>query len=343
MNRLTIALVRSPRRNLKRFMSIVAVPATIIVTAAVSPAAAQKKILADDWSRGQLFELMGQYIEGKTPASDFQQFAFRGNFSFPHDAVWRNPVLEQDPRMDQIFGVALSHHNTDNCHCKIDWGLLAEQKVAFAYLKATQGIDYYDPKFDDYLQGIRALHADNRIQVGAFHFLSASGSAESQADNFRDVVGTKLGANDLTPSLDVEWDVRTANGKVILGPDGKPKDFWVGTDGKTILSRVLQWLKIVETRTHKIPIIYTNQVWWSDRIGNAGTIQQSLAHYPVWISDLSSKGLAVEQPYVYKGAWNLWQFSFTAAALKGGLPPGGTVDADVFDGSPDAFAKALKQ
>jgi lysozyme len=309
----------------------------------VSAQSPDKIPLTDDASRGQLFELMGQTIEAQTAPADFTQFAFRANFRFPHDAIWRNPVLDQDPRTDQIFGVDVSHHNTDNCNCKINWGLLADQKVSYAYLKATQGIKWYDKTFGPHLKDLRALPSGKKIEVGAYHFLSADGSGENQAENFLDVVGTKLGADDLTPSLDVEWDVRTdAQGHLILGPDGKAKDFWKGTDGAVILQRTLAWLKVVEERTHKIPIVYTNKNWWDERIGKAGTIEQALSHYRVWISDLSSKGLKVEQPYLYKGTWHLWQFSFTATAEKGGLPPGRAIDADIFDGTPEMFAKLLK-
>jgi hypothetical protein len=61
----------------------------------------EKMPLTDDASRGQLFELMGQTIEAQTAPSDFTQFAFRAAFRFPHDAIWRNPVLDEDPRADQ--------------------------------------------------------------------------------------------------------------------------------------------------------------------------------------------------------------------------------------------------
>jgi lysozyme len=299
--------------------------------------------LTSDASRGELFELMGRIVEGQTPAGDFSQFAFRTNFRFPHDAIWRNPALEEDLRTGQIFGIDISHHLTDACRCKIDWALLADQKVFFVYLKATQGTRYFDRSFDPNLQGIRSLPAPKKIQVGAFHFLSADGSGEDQAQNFLDVIGSKLGESDLTPSLDLEWDVRTdASGKVILGPDGKPKDFWKGIDGSEILNRVLAWLKVVQSHTKKVPIVYTNPIWWEERIGNSGTIEKSLSQYRVWISDLSSKGLKVEQPYNYKGDWHLWQFTFTATAEKGGLPPAHSVDADVFDGDAASFERLLK-
>lgn len=302
----------------------------------------QKTALTDDPSRGDLFRLMGETLESKVPASDFSQFAFRANFRFPHDALWRNPVTDEDPRTNQTFGIDISHHTTDDCHCRIDWLRIADQKVSFVYLKASQGVSSYDRSFKPNVDGLRALPPDKKIAIGAFHFLSADGSAGDQAANFLGVVGAQLGADDLIPSLDLEWDVRMANGKVVLDPDGRPKDYWKRTDGKVILERVRGWLQAVKDKTGKTPIVYTNQTWWSERMNGVGTIEEALPAYPVWISDLSSKGLKIEDPYVYKGKYHLWQFSFTAAADNGGLPPGKKVDADVFQGDAAAFLAAMK-
>ena len=97
-------------------------------------------------------------------------------------------------------------------------------------------------------------------------------------------------------------------------------------------TRARPTLDVVEKATHKTPVVYTNAFWWKERIGPIGSMQKALGHYPIWISDLSAKGLKVEQPYIYKGGWYMWQFTFTARPEKGGLPPGGSVDADVFAG-----------
>ncbi|PDS49753.1 hypothetical protein CO662_22030 [Rhizobium anhuiense] len=303
-----------------------------------------KRPLTDDPSRGELFEMMGEELQKTTPASEFSQFAFRANFRFPHDALWKNPSKEEYPRTNQTFGIDVSHHTTDDCKCRIGWSRIAEQKVAFAYLKATQGVDYFDRSFRPNVEALRALPADKKIAIGAYHFLSADGSAEDQAENFLEVVRKQLGADDLTPSLDLEWDVRVKNGKTILAPDGRPLDFWMERklSGPEILNRVHSWLRIIEETTGKKPLVYTSQTWWNERMGGVGSIEQALAGYRIWITDLSSKGLKVEQPYVYKGKWHLFQFTFTASADKGGLPAGKKVDANVFEGDVSKLLASLK-
>jgi hypothetical protein len=135
-----------PRGRIRTFIAAFSV--LFGVGAPIAPAQEAKTPLTTDASRGELFELMGQIVEAQTPPGKFSQFAFRANFRFAHDALWRNPVLDVDPRSNQIFGIDISHHLTDKCKCKVDWALLADQKVAFAYLKATQGVSYYDRSFD---------------------------------------------------------------------------------------------------------------------------------------------------------------------------------------------------
>ena len=314
------------------FVAVSTILAAETACPTVVKAAQGKVALVDDRSRGQLFEAMGEDLESPAPASDVALFAFRAAFRFPHDALWRNPVLNAEPRTGQIFGIDVSHHNVGECHCKLDWAALAQQHIRFAYLKATQGANYYDDQFDNYLHGIRTLLPAKRIEVGAYHFLSADGSAQDQAENFTSVIDGKVGEEDLRPSLDLEWDVRTSGGHVILGANGKAKDFWVGTDSRDILAKTLKWLELVERHTHKTPVVYTNAGWWRERIGPLSGMQAALGRFPVWISDLSSKGLRVEQPYVYQGNWYMWQFTFTATFENGGLPSGSTVDADVFKG-----------
>jgi lysozyme len=298
--------------------------------------------LTDDWSRDQLFNLMSSYVQAEKPPSETTQFAFNASFRFAHDALWRNTALDQDPRVKQIFGIDVSHHNVDACHCDIDWNALANQKITFAYLKATQGTRYFDKTFDRNVRGIRALPPGKRIQLGAYHFLSAEGSGRDQAANYLEVTKSKIGDDDLAPVVDLEWDVRLgANKRVVKGRDGRPYDFWTPIAGKEILKRTIEYLETVRKATHKVPVVYTNQVWWRERIGLDATMV-ALAPYRLWISDLSKSGLLLERPALHQGPWDLWQFTFSATADEGGLPPGSRVDASVFDGTAEQFVSDLK-
>ena len=88
------------------------------------------------------------------------------------------------------WGIDLSHHNTVT-----DW---SQVEVDFVILKATEGATYKDPKFKKYLKEAKSYN----INVGAYHFMTTSSSAEAQFENFKNVVNRD--DIDLIPVLDIE-------------------------------------------------------------------------------------------------------------------------------------------
>ena len=60
-----------------------------------------------------------------------------------------------------VVGVDVSHHQDD-----IDWPKVSQSNVRFAYIKATEGGDYVDPKFTDNWKQARAAG----LAVGVYHF-----------------------------------------------------------------------------------------------------------------------------------------------------------------------------
>lgn len=86
-------------------------------------------------------------------------------------------------------GYDISHHNKN-----IKWDKL---KVKFVYLKATQGIKFVDPKYNEY----KTKAKQSQMLVGAYHFMNPKQSGKSQFQHFKSVVGKDI---DLIPVLDVE-------------------------------------------------------------------------------------------------------------------------------------------
>lgn len=299
--------------------------------------------LTNDLSRGERFELMLSELSEDPSLSNVQrrQFAFPLAFVFPHDAKYRNALTETEPRSNQIFGIDLSHHNIDNCRCDIDWLRLRRQEVQFAYLKVSQGTRSYDAAFAIYRKGAQAVAAPDRIPTGGYHFLSADGSAKDQAANFILRAGP-IGTTDLPPVLDLEADVRKgADGKIVLGKDGKPRDFWDSTPGDEILRRAVAYMDAVAAATGRSPIVYTNAQWWKTRVGDGSKIS-AFDKYTVWTADWSRDGLKLEKPSVPgNSAWTLWQFTSTARMATGGVGTGQSVDANVFNGTSQQFRTAM--
>lgn len=312
-------------------------------------ASAADKPLTDDPSRSDLFALMTSYKADAAPAPERQKYAFPLTFSFPHDAKWKDPILDDAPRSSQLFGVDLSHHNADDCHCMPNFAAMYDQEVRYAYLKASQGVQGFDNYYIRYRNAAKSVPADHRLMLGAYHFLSADGSGVAQAAHFLTVTRGTISADDLPPTLDLEWDVRVGpDHKVITDPNGKAHDFWTGPPGSNtpvppdeILRRTLAYLSAVKAATGRIPLVYTNREWWRQRIGSESRIA-ALSGYPIWIADYGTSGRAVETPsMVNNGQWLLWQFSNKGRFTTGGLPSARTIDVNVFSGSVASFRTAM--
>ena len=101
---------------------------------------------------------------------------------------WRGLILfsqESDPGQWEVFGVDASVYQGE-----VDWTVLAEQGVDFAFLKATEGSSLQDIRFARNWAGAQ----DAGIRVGAYHFFSYDSSGETQAENFISAVPAIPGA-----------------------------------------------------------------------------------------------------------------------------------------------------
>lgn len=145
---------------------------------------------------------------------------------------------------------------------------------------------------------------------------------------------------DLPPSLDVEWDIRISGGKVVLGTDGKPLDYWTNVAAEQILERMDVWLSYVEKELGRVPVIYTSRAWWRGKLKDEALIQK-FARYKIWLADYSASGRGTEKPAEFRlHPYSLWQFS-DSGAVKGGTDTGNDlgIDVSIFKGSPTDFAK----
>lgn len=80
----------------------------------------------------------------------------------------------------------------------IDWKKVRNSGVSAAYLKATEGMNWNDPKF----QENRKAANTHGIHVGAYHFASLY-DGKLEAEHFLKTIG-RVGLKDLKPVLDLE-------------------------------------------------------------------------------------------------------------------------------------------
>jgi len=191
-----------------------------------------------------------------------------------------------------IEGIDVSHWQGP-----IDWSRVKASGVAFAWVKATEGADYTDPRFPENAAGARAAS----VAWGAYHFWRASARPEAQAAQFARAVQI-VGSGELPPVLDVE-DTRA------------PAVLDVGA-----LRAVLDG---IEAALGRRPMIYTAAWYWTlARFG--GGIPSWFGDYPLWLADY-------QDPAAIPAPWRDWTArQYTSTGRVAGVA--GNVDRNVYRG-----------
>ncbi len=193
----------------------------------------------------------------------------------------------------EVHGIDISHHQQS-----INWSVVAMQNIDFAFIKATEGVNFRDSLFCVNWPAIKL----NQIKRGAYHFFRPASNVEQQFLNFATHVDLEPG--DLVPVLDVEL-----------------------TDGvaaETLRKGVKTWLQLAEIHYRVKPILYTNQKFYNRYLaGHFDNYTLWIARYNPWFSPWL-KG---------KSDWVFWQYG-----NRGRLPGiQGDVDFNVFAGSLQAL------
>jgi lysozyme len=170
-----------------------------------------------------------------------------------------------------VWGVDVSHHQG-----RIEWDrVAADRRLRFAYVKATEGGDLVDPRFETNWRDARRAG----LRVGAYHFFSFCRPAADQARHFLSIVPRDPDA--LPPALDLEL------GGACARPP--PPD--------VIVAEVAAWLAEVERGLGKRPAIYVTPEAY-ERF-----VRGRLVSHPLWVRDV------LGEPSVDPGhAWSIWQF-----------------------------------
>jgi glycosyl hydrolase family 25 family protein len=223
---------------------------------------------------------------------------------------------------DRVYGIDISRHQHEQGKQRfaIDFSRLRitslgtlprkvkgkiNYPVTFVYVKATEGATLYNKYYKGDLDG--ALR--NGLHAGAYHFFSTYTPPAEQASFFLKQTHGMRG--DLAPMLDVE-------------PSHKQIERIGGRD--VLFNRMLQWLRIVEQRTGRRPVLYVSQLFVNDYLSYA---PESLLKYKMWIARYSEY-----KPYVHLEYWQL-----TPEGRVRGIH--GEVDINVFNGSKAQFLQNM--
>lgn len=212
-------------------------------------------------------------------------------------------VFTQSPTSAQAYpikGFDVSHHQKN-----IQWQKISTTDYKFVYLKATEGGDFKDKRFQE-----NWLKARERgFLVGAYHFYRLCRDGNIQAQNFINTVPTKKDA--LPPVIDLEYDSKCIN-----------------TYSKEELLAEIQIMHDrLKAHYGKQPIFYISKSFYN--IVLAGQFND----VPLWVREYKGQPALSGDPN-----WIFWQHT-NQGTIKGIST---TVDLNVFHGNEKQWDKFLE-
>lgn len=205
-----------------------------------------------------------------------------------------------------VHGIDVSKYQGD-----IDWQAVKDSGVAFAFIKASEGGDNVDAKFQRNWAGAKAVG----IPRGAYHFVYWCRPPHEEIGLFKSVAPNEPDA--LPPVLDVE-----------ATPTSKTCNRTLYRE--EVLADMRQMLEDMEHHYGKRPIIYTTVDFYQSVLHS-----NALSDYPIWVRSTKY------HPAVRYGGrkWHFWQYR------SDGAVPGiaGAVDQNAFHGTPEQWRTWLAQ
>ena len=197
------------------------------------------------------------------------------------------PVLALSPSSSEIYrGIDVSEWQGN-----IDFSRVREAGIEVVYIRAGQGFNFKDPKFDQNYEEAKR----NGLKVGAYHYVTARTveDAKLQAQFFVSLISNKQ--IDCKLAMDFESFGRLTNTE--------------------INEIALAFLEEVERLSGKEAVVYSNTY-------TARTIfSQEVARYPLWVAQYG-----VQEP-TNNGKWEYWVgYQYSSTGRVDGI--NGNVDLD---------------
>ena len=183
--------------------------------------------------------------------------------------IHENPYICCEDTCEHIHGIDMSHYQGE-----VFWETVGENsKMAYVYLKATEGGDRIDPRYE---RNIDLAHRYG-LKVGSYHFFRPMVDLQLQLQNFK--TQCLPGEQDLIPMLDVE-----TVGKLST---------------EAFCDSLFKFLDLLEDTYHQKPLVYTFRNFYNKHLlGKLDDYQLMVAMYadepPV---------LADERDYI------IWQYT----------------------------------
>src|ERR1041385_6388502 len=194
--------------------------------------------------------------------------------------------------MSYVHGVDISPYDPF-----INWQKVKAQNIQFAIIKATEGVNYFSPNFNDQWAGAKSVG----ILRGSYHYLRAQMDGNQQADFFLSKVN--ISESDLPPFLDIE---------------GK---FNETASNNEFVNNAYKWLQRVEQVTGRRPIVYSTSRFLTSKLSINGKAPSWAIKYQTCLAQYfysySAEAGGKPDEAAGWGNWIFWQYSGDHDTLDG--------------------------
>jgi lysozyme len=197
-----------------------------------------------------------------------------------------------DRSLYPLRGIDVSHYQGT-----IDWPAVGDDDVAFAYIKATEGVESRDSQFARNWRGAQRAG----LRVGAYHYFIFCRSGRAQARNF--LAAAPRRASTLPPAVDLEPG-NACHGRLT---------------GAKMRRELDEYLAVVEARDHERAVLYVTPAFYA-------TYKDYLPRRQMWRRSIMSKPAS-------HTSWAFWQYR--SRGRVDGIR--GLVDLSVFNAHRGAF------
>lgn len=161
-----------------------------------------------------------------------------------------NPYIQCEDTCSHVHGIDMSHYQGE-----VFWETVGDNtKMAYVYLKATEGGDRIDPRFE---RNIELAHRYG-LKVGSYHFFRPKTPLNLQLQNF--TTQCLPGEQDLIPMIDVET---TGN-----------------LPTSAFCDSLINFLGMIEEAYHEKPLVYTFRNFYNRHLqGRLNDYQLMIAMY----------------------------------------------------------------
>lgn len=223
------------------------------------------------------------------------------------------------PDDSRVWGADLSFHQDDNNTPRgFDFNKLKEEGADFVFIRAGQST-WADPDFVSNWQAAK----ESGIPRGAYWFLDARTSGDTQARLFRTLLGNDWG--EISPVVDFEHTATVTS----RGKRGAVQSKLVYNTPE----QLDQFINVLGSTSP--PIIYTNYYYWTDH----GRPDTRYAQYPLWLAAYDTNEPRIPNPWRY---WTFHQWTDEGNGKVLGAESN-ELDLDYFFGTKPDFENFLKR